>query len=194
MNFLAHLSLSCGSEERLIGNFLADFLRKHEQRSLPLAYQSGIELHYAIDSYTDQHPAVRSGVDRLRKKHRKYAPVVHDVLLDYVLAQNWEAYFPDESLTEFTQRMYRIMEAHLPVMPPRLQERIPNMIRHDWLRSYGTLAGIAYTMDRMKNRVSRPEWLDGVVDSLNKDYELLKEEFHVFYPEIKQVIGLPPSP
>jgi len=189
MNFLAHLSLSCGTEERLIGNFLADFLRKHEQDAMPPAYQSGIELHYAIDTYTDKHPAVQAGVDRLRDKHRKYAPVVLDVLLDYVLAQNWDMYFPDENLHQFTQRMYRIMEAHLHVMPPRLQIRVPNMIRHDWLPSYGTLSGIAYTFDRMKKRVSRPEWLDGVVDSLNRDYELLVEEFHLFYPDIQQAIN-----
>ncbi len=188
MNFLAHLSLSRGSEERLIGNFLADFLRKHEQRAMPPAYQRGIELHYAIDNFTDQHPAVQAGVARLRKKHRKYAPVVLDVLLDYVLAQNWNTYFPDETLAEFTQRMYRIMEAHLHIMPPRLQERVPNMIRHDWLPSYGTLPGVAYTFERMKTRVSRPEWLEGVVDSLNRDYDLLEQEFHVFYPDIRGFI------
>ncbi len=189
MNFLAHLSLSCGSEERLIGNFLADFLRKHEQDAMPPAYQSGIKLHYAIDNFTDKHPAVQSGVDRLRKKHRKYAPVVLDVFLDYVLAQNWDTYFPDETLSQFTQRMYRIMEAHLHVMPPRLQERVPNMIRHDWLPSYGTLPGVAYTFERMKTRVSRPEWLDGVVESLIRDYDLLVEEFHQFYPDIQQAIN-----
>lgn len=185
MNFLAHFSLSCGTEERLVGNFLADFLQKREQKTLPDAYQYGIDLHHAIDNFTDQHPVIQQGIKRLRDQHHKYAPVVHDILLDYILADQWEVYFPEESLTRFTLRMYRILEKHLFIMPERLQKWVPEMIADDWLPAYGTLEGLAYTFDRMKRRVSIPEHLDGAVDSLHTFYSEMTEEFGVFYPEIQ---------
>lgn len=184
MNFLAHFTLSCGTEERLIGNFLADFLRKHEQNELPEPYQSGIRLHYAIDAFTDKHATVQEGIRLLRPRHHKYAPVVLDVLMDYILAQNWDQYFPNENLTDFSQRMYRTLEGHLDIMPERLQSWVPEMIADDWLPAYGTYEGLEYTFHRMKRRVSKPQHLDGTVDSLEKHQDALTKNFHLFYPEI----------
>lgn len=184
MNFLAHFLLSCPEEEIIVGNFLADFLRKAEQDDLPHFYQAGITLHYAIDEFTDQHPQVQHSVKLLRTRHGKYAPVILDVLLDYVLAQNWVVY-TREPLTVFTQRMYRVLERHLSVMPSRMQERVPRMISHDWLLSYTTLPGLRYTFDRMKIRVSKPIFFEHILDSLQEHYTELEQDFQVFFPDMQ---------
>lgn len=184
MNFLAHFLLSCSGEEIIVGNFLADFLRKAEQDDLPDPYQPGFKLHYAIDKYTDQHPRVQHSVHLLRGRHGKYAPVVLDVLFDYVLAQNWATY-TSESLPVFTQRMYAVLERHLGVMPLRMQQRVPNMIKHNWLHSYTTVPGLQYTFERMKERVSKPEFFRGIPDSLQQQYGAIESDFKVFFPDIQ---------
>ena len=56
MNFLAHIFLSCGSEDLLIGNFIADFISNKEVNQYDPEVQKGIQLHREIDSYTDNHP------------------------------------------------------------------------------------------------------------------------------------------
>jgi len=184
MNFLAHFLLSCPREEIVVGNFLADFLRKAEQDRLQAPYQPGIILHYAIDKFTDQHPRVQHSVHLLRDRHSKYAPVILDVLFDYVLAQNWST-FSTESLPVFTQRMYRILERHLEIMPTHMQQRVPNMIHHNWLLSYTTLNGLEYTFDLMKKRVSKPAFFTAIIASLEQSYLVLEEDFLSFFPDMQ---------
>ncbi|MCG8326539.1 MAG: ACP phosphodiesterase [Chitinophagales bacterium] len=183
MNFLAHCFLSCGQEEWLVGNFLADYIGNSPLEQYPAGVQKGILLHRKIDSYTDVHPEVLSGVRRLYSNHHKYAPVVIDVFYDYLLSQNWELY-SGQLLREFTQSTYKILMAHLEWMPSHLKKNLPLMIADDWLMSYGTKKGLAYTFSRLRNRLSRPEHLEGVMDSLERDMDLLNAEFNRFFPDV----------
>lgn len=183
MNFLAHFRLSCNRETLIVGNFLADFLRKAEQRALPADYQEGLSLHYAIDHFTDHHPVIRSTVRLLHPRHSKYASVILDVLLDYFLAKHWLAYH-EQPLPEFRQAMYRVLEHHLPIMPQRLQRQVPRMIEQDWLREYTDTAGLSRTFARMQHRVSKPAFFQGISTSLTEHYAELDRTFTTFFPDI----------
>lgn len=187
MNFLAHTFLSCDDDHLLLGNFLADFLKNKEVILLPESIQKGIFLHRKIDSFTDQHPLVKQGTRRLQAKHHKYSPVIIDIFYDYLLANNWSLY-TEESLENFTQRIYGTLNDNLFLMPPRLQGRVASMIAHDWLMSYGRKEGLAYTFRRVQERVSKPEQFIEVMDSLDRDMELLTVEFNAFFPEAIQFI------
>ena len=57
MNFLAHSYLSF-SEEQLVGNMIADFVKNRDVARLPESIQKGIKLHRAIDTFTDAHPLI----------------------------------------------------------------------------------------------------------------------------------------
>src|SRR5690349_12341831 len=95
MNFLAHIFLSGDDPEIMVGNFIGDFVKG---RNLDDRFSSGIvkgiELHRAIDEYTDSHPVVAQSKNRLRPKYRHYAPVIVDVFYDHFLAKNWKNYHP----------------------------------------------------------------------------------------------------
>lgn len=188
MNFLAHCFLSCDKEELLVGNFMADYLRNREVAQYSPEIQAGITLHRRIDTFTDVHPEVLKGVRRLYPHHRKYAPVVIDIFYDFLLCANWHRY-RSEPLPAFTQRTYGVLQRYLPLMPPRLQQHLPSMIAADWLQSYGTEEGLAYTFERLQHRVSRPEQLTGAVDSLRRDYRLLNEEFNTFFPDVVEFVA-----
>ena len=189
MNFLAHLLLSCQDEELIIGNFLGDFVKNRELAGFSPGVQRGIRLHRFIDTYTDNHPVVRQGTHRLQKRHGKYAGVVIDVLYDYILATQW-GHYNSLSLDAFSQGIYRVLERNLPLMPTRLQQRVPLMIADDWLVQYGTEAGIAYTFSRLQERVSKPEFLEDALVSLREDRNLLTEEFAQFFPALVQEVNL----
>ncbi len=183
MNFLAHIFLSCNDEELMLGNFLADFLKNKDVEKLAPGIQKGVFLHRKIDSFTDEHPVVKKGTQRLREVHGKYAPVVLDVLYDYILANNWERY-SKKSLKEFTTEVYKTLKDKISIMPPNLQKRLPLMIADDWLVKYGMKDGLQYTFDRMKKRTSRPELLENAVESLMDNYEELENGFNEFFPEV----------
>lgn len=183
MNFLAHLFLSCNDEELLIGNFIADYIRNREVANYSTGIQAGIRLHRKIDSFTDNHLIVRQGTKRLQPYHHKYSAVVIDVLYDYLLIHNWTEY-SGQSFEDFTGRVYRILAKNRGLMPAGLRKHLPNMIAKDWLSSYGRLEGLAFTFERIKTRVSRPEQLDGAVESLQRDFDYLNEEFKQFFPTV----------
>lgn len=187
MNFLAHCFLSCESEELLVGNFLTDYIGNMPITGYTQGVQDGILMHRKIDTYTDSHPEVLKGTRRLYPYHHKYAPVVIDIFYDYLLAQNWEKY-SDMPLEAFTQATYRSLEKYQDIMPERLQQRLPLMIKDDWLYRYGTEGGIKYTFSRVQKRISKPTHLDGAWESLQRDYDQLNEEFNLFFPDIIQYV------
>jgi acyl carrier protein phosphodiesterase len=183
MNFLAHFYLSCQDESLMIGNFLGDYLRNPQVKALPERVQAGVYLHRRIDSYTDRHPEVLKGVRRLYKRHSKYAPVIVDVFYDYLLSVNWATY-SKEPLEQFIKKVYRQLEANISLMPSPVSEFVPRMIADNWLQAYCTHNGIAYTFRRLRRRTSKPQLLDGAIDSLAQDFHDLNTEFNRFFPEL----------
>lgn len=182
MNFLAHLYLSGDNEHLIVGNFLGDFLKNSQVATLPPPVQEGVRLHRKIDTFTDEHPAVRQSAGLLRPVHGKYAPVILDVLLDFLLVKNWERYSL-ASLPDFAGGMYEVLKRHLHLMPGFLQERLPLMIADDWLVRYGTEDGLRFTFSRMKKRTSMPELFENAFESLQTHLVPLNEGFNAFFPD-----------
>src|SRR6188768_77560 len=96
MNFLAHLYLSGNDNKIMVGNFIADFVKgRVALNQFEPAIIRGIELHRAIDEYTDNHPVVTISKNRLRPTYRHYSGVIVDVFYDHFLARNWNTYHSD---------------------------------------------------------------------------------------------------
>ena len=183
MNFLAHTFLSCRDEKMLIGNFLGDFVKNKDLDQYDEAIQEGIFLHRKIDTYTDNHPIVKQGSKRLHEIHGKYAPVIIDVYYDHFLAINWEKY-SNESLNDFALRVYAIFQKDLDLFPEKMKRRIVAMVNDNWLISYVKLSGLQTAFNRLQSRLSQPQFLDGVMQSLERDYILLDQEFQQFFPDV----------
>ena len=187
MNFLAHLFLSCNNDDLTIGNFIADFIRNKEVGHFSSGVQLGIQLHRQIDRYTDNHPEVRKGTRRLQAVHHKYAPVVIDILYDYLLATNWSKYHSDP-LEVFCQQVYRLFEDRMDEIPAKLQRNLPTMIENNWLVRYGTWEGLDYTFKRMDQRAKFPSNFKAATQQLKEDLGIYTEEFHRFFPEVNAFV------
>lgn len=183
MNFLAHFFLARHEEPWIVGNFLADYLRNPQIAALPEPVREGVALHRAIDGFTDAHPRVRAGAQRLYPRHGKYAPVVLDVFNDYFLARNWTQYAP-EPLPVFTQKIYAVLMEHHRIFPAELQSRLPRMVEADWLSTYGQLEGLEFALSRLQRRMSQPERLNGVMDTHRMFFEELDQDFNAFFPDL----------
>jgi len=188
MNFLAHFYLSCDEPALLTGNFMADFIQNQEVKTLPESVQKGVMLHRKIDSFMDTHPLVRRGSKRLHAYHHKYAPVVMDIYYDYLLYQHWDEFY-DSDFQAFANHCYDILLDNLGMMPSTLQVQTTDMVNHNWLRNYTTKKGLVATFQGMKRRTSKPQHLNGAVESLQRDYNLLDAEFLEFFPEIIEFVG-----
>src|SRR5258708_9145485 len=109
----------------MVGNFIGDFVKG---RSLVATYgdgiAKGIELHRAIDEFTDHHPVVKLSKNRLRPKYRHYSGVIVDIFYDHFLAANWNTY-SEEPLDRYAARVYQIVLEHKTILPERLHQILP---------------------------------------------------------------------
>ena len=182
MNFLAHLYLSGPNEAVMLGNFLADFIRKSEDQHYPQEVQRGIRLHRRIDTYTDRHPLVVQGTRRLRRRHGHYAPVIIDIFYDYFLSRNWSR-FDDRPLAAFSRWAYAVLLAQRHLLPEPVDRQLYHMVADDWLTGYGDPGRLAGVFRRLRRRMSRPRYLDGVMETLDLETPALEAEFLDFFPQ-----------
>ena len=182
MNFLAHLYLSCGDDDLLVGNFIADFISNKELTNYPDQVVEGIMLHRAIDSYTDSHPIVRKSVSRLHESQGKYSPVVMDIMFDYLLGRSWKIY-SGVTLEDFATQVYEIFSNRMSEFPDKLRKALPFMIKNKFLESYATEEGLRFTLEKMDERTKFPSDFPSAIAVLNENLELFENEFNQFFPD-----------
>lgn len=185
MNFLAHLYLSFEQPEILLGNFMADLLGgRREVAQQPPLIQKGVQLHYAIDAFTDRHPIVQQSKARLRDKYRHYAAVIVDIFYDHLLAKHWEQY-SEQSLPAFCQQTYSHFRQQAKDIPARVRPYVDSMIQHNWLLNYADEEGIRYTFWRTSERSRFNSRLEEAPDDLFAQEAAFTEDFHHFFPLLK---------
>ena len=183
MNFLAHSYLSF-SEEQLVGNMIADFVKNRDVARLPESIQKGIKLHRAIDTFTDAHPLIHEAKAPFRPLVRLYSGAFVDVVFDYFLA-NDTAENSQCEWQEHSQRVYAVLRRYEEFLPEVFKKVLDKMQQDDWLYNYRNEWGIEYSF---RNVVNKAQFLDKTINVFpaflaNKDF--LREKYEIFFPEIK---------
>lgn len=183
MNYLAHFHLSGNKEHLLLGNFIADAVKGTVLDAYQDDIQKGIRMHRSIDFYTDRHPFTCRSKDRLRAEFNHYSGVIVDVFYDHFLAKNW-AEFSNESLPDYSNRIYSLLELHSGIFPDKCKHILPYMRRYDWLVSYAEVDGIGKVLSAMSKRVREGSKMELAQATLERDYELFEKDFRDFYSEL----------
>ena len=183
MNFLAHSYLSF-SEEQLVGNMIADFVKNRDVVRLPESIQKGIKLHRAIDTFTDAHPLIHEAKAPFRPLVRLYSGAFVDVVFDYFLANDTTENSQRE-WQEHSQRVYAVLRRYEEFLPEVFKKVLDKMQQDDWLYNYRNEWGIEYSF---RNVVNKAQFLDKTTNVFpaflaNKDF--LREKYEIFFPEIK---------
>jgi acyl carrier protein phosphodiesterase len=183
MNYLAHLYLSFGHEEIMVGNYIGDAVKGRQIEKFPERIQQGIRLHRDIDTFTDKHQIVEYSKARIRKKYRKYAGVVIDMYYDHFLAAGW-ANWSKESLNDFTRQSYKTLLRNYVVMPARMKRVLPIMAAGNWLASYAEVGNISLALKGMSRRTKFDSGMEHAGEELKLHYDVLKNDFQNFFPEL----------
>jgi acyl carrier protein phosphodiesterase len=189
VNFLAHIYLSGNDPELLVGNFIADHVKGNRKDLFPEGIRRGIELHRAIDYFTDTHPVTASSRRLLRDRHSKYSGVVVDLFYDHFLAAGFADY-SDVPLPDFAQRSYEIIGTYQEWLPETVRGFLPYMVERDWLSNYATVEGIGRTLTGLSRRVRFPNIMHEAVDDLKVHYPALEADFRRFFPELITFVAL----
>lgn len=183
MNFLAHSYLSF-SEEQLVGNMIADFVKNRDVARLPESIQKGIKLHRAIDTFTDAHPLIHEAKAPFRPLVRLYSGAFVDVAFDYFLANDTTENSQRE-WQEHSQRVYAVLRRYEEFLPEVFKKVLDKMQQDDWLYNYRNEWGIEYSF---RNVVNKAQFLDkttNVFPAFLASKDFLREKYEIFFPEVK---------
>jgi acyl carrier protein phosphodiesterase len=184
MNYLAHAYLAFNNPELTVGNMIADFVKGNQWQQYEEGIQQGIQMHRAIDTFTDQHPATLAGRKYFQDSCGRYSAVFIDIVYDHFLATD-KTIFTDASLAEFSQQVYKILQNNYSILPPAFQQMFEYMHTHDWLYNYRLMDGMYKSFNGI---VRRAKFLEVTADApfniLKEYYEELAAHYRVFFPEM----------
>jgi len=185
MNFLAHLYLSKENKNILIGNFIADDVKGKKHQNYPKEIQAGILLHRQIDTYTDNHPIVRTSKKRLNSRYNHYDGVIIDILYDHYLAKNWSQY-SNIPLDIYADGVYKFLNENIATFPERIQYMLPFMIQHNWLLNYARIDGIGKILEGMNRRTKGVSKMDLAIEDLKIHYLEFESDFTEFFEDLRE--------
>lgn len=183
MNYLAHLYLSFGHEEIMVGNFIADKIKGNNLNEFSDGIQKGIILHRMIDHYTDNHPVTRKSRDRIRNQYHKFSGIVIDLYYDHFLSVNWDNY-SNVSLIRFTRESYRTLFRYYFLLPPTLKRILPWMAAGNWLLSYREIDNIGLALKGISTRIKVNSGIENGGRELKLYYQEFHQDFMMFFPDL----------
>lgn len=185
MNFLAHAYLSGDSPADRLGGLIGDFVKGPLPAGLPPDVAAGVRLHRQIDVFADAQPAFIRSRSRVSPGRRRVGGVIVDMFYDHFLARHWDE-FHDIPLEDFAAQMYRLMDEHAALLPPRLLDILPCMREADWLTSYRSAPATAQALDRIALRLRRANTLAGSGAELQSDYAGFEADFFEFIADAQR--------
>jgi acyl carrier protein phosphodiesterase len=180
MNYLAHMVVGAWAgldDQGVLGNFMGDAVKGRDVEGMwGLDVGRGIRLHRAIDDVSDRHEASREARAVLRATCGKWSGVVWDVLVDHVLAAEFEGLATGcGELNVFAMGQEAVLAAQREAMPERSRRFFDAMVAHGWLAGYREPA----TVEAVLVAMSRRREVAGPVargwEAFLKDEESLRE-------------------
>lgn len=187
MNYLAHIYLSGDSEEIILGNFIADFVKGNKYLNYPEQVAYGIRLHRSIDLFTDQHELVKESINILKPGYGRYAGIVTDVFFDHFLAANWNRY-SEHTLRQFSKHAHAVFLSNFLLLPFRVKQFLPFLIQHKRLESYAHRENMYPVLEIMSRRTSLPANSEWAMQILNQEYDQFEALFHGFFAELIEYV------
>ena len=185
MNFLAHALLSFGDEDFLTGNMISDFVKGKRKFDYPVSIQKGIQLHRAIDEFTDFHPVTAEAKELFRPHYRLYAGPFVDIVYDHFLAVDENQFLKNNGLKNFTEATYQQLNKNAIYFPLPFQKMFPYMQSQNWLYGYSFKDGIHKSFGGLVRRASYLNESEMAFTIFNENYQQLADYYGRFFPELK---------
>lgn len=183
MNYVAHQLLSFHQPEIQIGNIYGEVIKGNQYKKYKGDILLGILLHREIDTFTDQHPCVKNSSAIFHERYAKYAPVIVDVVYDYILIQNWKK-FSTQNFESFTDECYQLFSTHLNEFPEKARFIIEHLLKHDWFHNYSTIKGVQQTLRGISQRSKFDNQIYFAVEEIQANYHALENDFLEFFPQL----------
>ena len=181
MNYLAHAYLSFHEPEILVGNMISDYVKGKKKFDYSPGIQKGMDLHRAIDAFTDNHVVTKKAKEIFRPHYRLYSGAFVDVVYDHYLATD-KTIFSDDSLKQFAADTYLILEPFTAVFPERFAVFFPYMKTQNWLYNYHERWGIEKSLHGVVRRATYLTESATAFRLFEEHYTELQSCYNEFFP------------
>ncbi len=185
MNLLAHAYLSFNNEAILVGNMISDYVKGKKQYDYPLPIQAGIQLHRAIDEFTDSHEATQEIKKLFKLTYRLYAGAFIDVVYDYFLANDVNEFETTEYLHTFTQNTYNLLQKNTSHFPDKFAKMFPYMQSQNWLYNYRTNEGMQKSFGGLARRAKYITETNTAFEIFLNNKDFIRQSYQIFFPQLK---------
>ena len=181
MNYLAHAYLSFHEPEILVGNMISDYVKGKKKFDYSPGIQKGMDLHRAIDAFTDNHVVTKKAKEIFRPHYRLYSGAFVDVAYDHYLATD-KTIFSNDSLKQFAADTYLILEPFTAVFPERFAVFFPYMKTQNWLYNYHERWGIEKSLHGVVRRATYLTESATAFRLFEEHYTELQSCYNEFFP------------
>ncbi len=184
MNYLVHLYLAEETQESLLGAVIGDFVKGPLTDDIPEGIRRGIRRHRQTDHFTSVSENFIRSKRRLDERFGICKPILVDVFYDHFMARNWSAYSP-LPLERFAEGIYRLLRHNEADLPPSFRPVAQRMMARNWLVSYREPETIGLVLQRISQRIRRPNPIAEGLSELERHYDALEDDFRRFLPEAR---------
>lgn len=184
MNYLAHAYLSFHDPEILVGNMISDYVKGKKKFEYPLGIQRGMNIHRAIDTFTDDHPFNKKAKDIFRPHYRLYAGAFVDVVYDHFLATDQSIFPTTNALQEFAASTYASLEPYTHLFPERFAHMFPYMKTQNWLYHYHEKWGMEKSLQGVVRRAAYLTESETAFRLFEENFDVLQDCYDAFFPEL----------
>jgi acyl carrier protein phosphodiesterase len=111
-------------------------------------------------------------------------PVLRWTFCDRYLLRHWQG-FSHQNRDTFVREVYRELQAHEYLMPPRMTVVMRNMVHNDWFGAYENLTTLGYALDRVARRIRFPNHFEGIIEEIRINDAELESRFLTFFPQLQ---------
>jgi len=188
VNYLVHFLLAGDDDELRLGNLLGDFVKgrvqRFEHQGVTERLRAGIQMHRAIDAFSDRHPAVHRSKRIVAPEYGRLSAVIVDVFYDHVLARRWPEHHP-QPLPVYAQDVYRTLDGNLHRLPAGVHPLVRSMTRADWLGGYASARGIERALQGMAQRRAVAAAIGTAGRMLADHFDRFSDDFDEFLPDVR---------
>lgn len=188
MNYLAHAYLSFNYPEILTGNMISDFVKGKAKFNYSAGIQKGIEVHRAIDAFTDEHVITKQARQLLKPAVGLYSGAFVDVVYDHFLALDKNEFANETVLMNFTQTTYRLLQPFENIFPENFKKMFSFMQQQNWLYNYQFHQGIEKSFGGLAQRAKYLTDSSNAFKIFENNYDNLKNYYEEFFPSVKEFV------
>lgn len=185
MNYLAHAYLSFNQPEILVGNIISDFVKGKKKFDYNNTILKGINLHRAIDTFTDTNAIVKKASIPFKPFVGLYSGAFIDVAFDHFLALDKNELSENEWF-DFSQKVYQTLLKFETILPEKFARMLPYMSSQNWLFNYRYKKGIENSFKGLMHRAKYLKTSKEAFRVFENEFDFLQNCYQDFFPALKE--------